>query len=181
MPVSKPFEDASGDGYSQNYVLLRPHNIRLGSYSRKALFRFGNWCYEGEVDFGVDALHLGDVPDVLPALQKQQGQLAYAFDVGSIPSSSPYAAILRQFLDGTRFLQKEMVAVEPELQRLAETSETAWIDQDWAASFFEMQFHITDAMKVCPAVPCLRTPCLPLMACLFSVCGSACRECSPLR
>ena len=80
----------------QTYVVLRPHNIRSGSYSRKALFRFGNWCYEGEVraapttaglavivgigtpmccvqvDFGVDALHLGDVPDVLPALQKQQ-------------------------------------------------------------------------------------------------------------
>ncbi len=51
---------------------MRPHNIRSGSYSRRALFRFGNWCYEGEVDFGVDALHLGDVPDVLPALQKQQ-------------------------------------------------------------------------------------------------------------
>ncbi len=56
----------------QTYIVMRPHNIRSGSYSRRALFRFGNWCYEGEVDFGVDALHLGDVPDVLPALQKQQ-------------------------------------------------------------------------------------------------------------
>jgi hypothetical protein len=34
---------------AQTYVLLRPHNIRSGSYSRRALFRFGNWCYEGEV------------------------------------------------------------------------------------------------------------------------------------
>ena len=42
-----------------------------------------------------------------------------------------------------------MVAAESELERLTALGETAWIDQEWAASFFEMQFHMTEAMKVC--------------------------------
>jgi hypothetical protein len=41
-----------------------------------------------------------------------------------------------------------MVAAESELERLTALGETAWIDQDWAASFFEMQFHMSEAMKV---------------------------------
>ncbi len=45
-------------------------------------------------------------------------------------------------------LQEEMVAAESELERLTSLGETAWIDQDWAASFFEMQFHMSEAMKV---------------------------------
>ena len=65
-----------------------------------------------------------------------------------MPATDQYAQIMTQFLAATRFLMKEMVDVEPQLQKLSEMAETAWIDQDWAASFFEMQFNITEAMKV---------------------------------
>jgi hypothetical protein len=58
-------------------------------------------------------------------------------------------------------VQDEMLAAEPELERLTGLGETAWIDQSWAASFFELQFHVTETMKVrrrhtAAAVMCVR-------------------------
>lgn len=140
-------ENLSGDGYTQTYIVRRPQHLREGSYRRDVLFRFGNWCYEGQVDFGVDALHLGDVPEVLPALQKQQGNLAFLCETSSVPASNQFCSILRTFAAGVNFFQTEMVAAEAELERLTELGETAWINEDWAASFFEMQFHPSEALR----------------------------------
>jgi hypothetical protein len=55
---------------------------------RAAMFRFGDWVYAGAVDFPVDALRLGDVPFVLPALQKQQGRLAFLSEAKAFPSGA---------------------------------------------------------------------------------------------
>jgi hypothetical protein len=58
-----------------------------------------------QVDFGVDALHLGDVPDVLPALQKQQGNLAYSCDASAVPTTSTFSAILKHFYAANVFMK----------------------------------------------------------------------------
>lgn len=56
-----------------------------GLIPRTAVFRFGDWVYAGQVDFPVEALRLGDVPFVLPALQKQQGRLAFLSEAKAFP------------------------------------------------------------------------------------------------
>lgn len=57
-----------------------------GLIPRAAMFRFGDWVYSGVVDFPVDALRLGDVPFVLPALQKQQGRLEFLSEAKAFPA-----------------------------------------------------------------------------------------------
>eukprot|EP01138_Halocafeteria_seosinensis_P010883 gb/GECG01011116.1/.p1 GENE.gb/GECG01011116.1/~~gb/GECG01011116.1/.p1 ORF type:complete len:645 (+),score=93.83 gb/GECG01011116.1/:1-1935(+) len=141
--------DLSGveGSYTQIYVINRPKNIFQGSTKRDALFRFGNWCYAGKVDFGVGQLHLGDVPDVLPALQRQQGNLAYFCDAGSFPDNNSFSEILRVYTASIRFLTNEMINVEDRIAQLADTGVTSWIDEDWAAAFFEMQFGHVPALE----------------------------------
>lgn len=133
--------------YTQIYVIDRPKHIFQGSTKRDALFRFGNWCYAGKVDFGVEQLHLGDVPDVLPALQKQQGNLAYFCDADSFPEGNTFSEVLRVYTASIRFLTNEMVNVEDRIAKLADTGVTSWIDEDWAAAFFEMQFGHVAALE----------------------------------
>jgi hypothetical protein len=51
-----------------------------------------------QVDFPVEALRLGDVPFVLPALQKQQGRLAFISDALDFPLAHPLAPALTSFM-----------------------------------------------------------------------------------
>jgi hypothetical protein len=102
-----------GSGYTQVYIVLSPDLSPLkevlkeetynalarklstasssaassgsGLIPRAAMFRFGDWVYAGVVDFPVDALRLGDVPFVLPALQKQQGRLEFLSEAKAFP------------------------------------------------------------------------------------------------
>ena len=75
---------------------------------RVVLFRFGNWVYGGEVDFPVEQLRLGDVPYVLPALQKQQGRLDYIADAKALPARYALTPTLQQFMAATAILKAEM-------------------------------------------------------------------------
>lgn len=82
---------SGGSGYTQVYLVLKPTatgTTGSGGASvvpREAVFRFGDWIYSGAVDFPVDALKLGDVPHVLPALQKQQGRLSFLSEATKMP------------------------------------------------------------------------------------------------
>lgn len=88
-------EDLQGEGYIQIYTVMQPEP---GATKREALFRFGSWVYSGSVDFGVPTLHLGDVPDVLPALQKQQGQLGFLCEASKFPRDHKLTPVVRQYL-----------------------------------------------------------------------------------
>ena len=136
-------EDLTGEGYTQIYVVMRPQGGRGSGTVRDALFRFGSWVYAGKVDFGVPALHLGDVPEVLPALQRQQGQLGFLCETSTFPTDNKLTPVVRQFLGAISFMEKEIVAAEPQLSELSELGITSWIDAEWAASFFELQFEPT--------------------------------------
>jgi hypothetical protein len=124
--------------YGQVYMVAKPHALEEGSTAREAFFGFGDWCYAGEVDLGVEALNLADVPALLPTLQQQQGALGYLCDISTVPRSSRFHAILKHYNAAIAFMQAEIVNSEPELARLSELGVTSWIDQDWAASFFEL-------------------------------------------
>ncbi len=141
--------DMSGDGYMQIYAVMRPTG---GTSSRAALFRYGGWVYTGKVDFGLPALHLGDIPEMLPALQRQQGRLEYTCDVGAFPVESAFFPVVRQYMAAVSFLHDEMIAVQDTLAEMAEVGITSWIDADWAASFFELALELTPELRAVEAI-----------------------------
>lgn len=141
--------DMSGEGYMQIYAVMRP---AAGRSSRAALFRYGGWVYTGKVDFGLDPLRLCDIPEMLPALQRQQGRLEYTCDVGSFPVDSAFFPVVRQYMAAVSFLHDEMIAVQDTLAEMAEVGITSWIDADWAASFFELALELTPELRAVEAI-----------------------------
>jgi hypothetical protein len=71
------------EGYNQTYIIMKNQpqssDAKTSSFAegREVLFRCGNWCYHGYVQFGHLQLTTSDLPLVIPTLQKQQGQLLY--------------------------------------------------------------------------------------------------------
>lgn len=130
--------DLTGEGYTQTYIVMRPRNLKAGSTIRNVFFRFGGWCYSGQVDLGVQELRLGDVPEVLPALQRQQSNLAFTCETSAVPTTSKYAPILVATKRAMAFFESEIVASESYLSKMAELGITAWIEEDWGAAFFEL-------------------------------------------
>jgi hypothetical protein len=67
-------------GYEQIYVILKNSNSSTDYKSEQineALFRCGNWCYRGMVQFNGLKMTPADIPMIIPTLQKQQGALRY--------------------------------------------------------------------------------------------------------
>ena len=69
------------DGYNQTYVILKDgaagKDTKRSSDGLEVLFRCGNWCYMGRIQFGNLVMGLTDLPVIIPTLQKQQGSLRY--------------------------------------------------------------------------------------------------------
>lgn len=67
-------------GYNQTYIVLKSgteSGFKSDSDGREVLFRCGNWCYAGQIQFGNLVMGLVDLPIIIPTLQKQQGSLRY--------------------------------------------------------------------------------------------------------
>ena len=158
-----PTADLTGtSGYTQVYLVMTPAPTAprtllpstdgdISLISRKALFRYGSWVYAGDVDFPVESLKLGDVPFVLPALQKQQGRLAFVSEANAFPLAHPLADTLSQFMGAVALLTAEMEDVQDAVAELAEQSVNAWINEEWAASFFELSFQPKSVEGEAPA------------------------------
>lgn len=87
------------EGYNQTYIILEQSSNSRGEIDKdgdsknerrddqnnnaerenhhEVLFRCGNWCYKGLVQFNDLKINLEDVPIVIPTLQRQQGSLRY--------------------------------------------------------------------------------------------------------
>ncbi|CAM9349466.1 unnamed protein product [Heterosigma akashiwo] len=77
----KQLLDLSSDAYLQSYVVMAaPPGAAQPATQRQALFRFGSWCYSGEVTL-TPTITLKDIPHVIPALRLQQNRLSYMCDV----------------------------------------------------------------------------------------------------
>ena len=129
---------ADGSGFAQVYVVL--HGCSGGGGgggTRDAVFRFGHWVYAGAVELPA-VLTLGDVPQVLPALQRQQGRLAFLCEARASPGDAPAVATLQAFARAVALLRGELEAAQTALAALADAAVTAWVDAPWAASFLEL-------------------------------------------
>lgn len=81
-----------GGAYNQTYVVFKNiiANQTLEPLRRDVFFRFGRWCYAGNVEIGTETLQLSDVPLVAPILQSQQSKLKYFCLSADIPSTSSF-------------------------------------------------------------------------------------------
>jgi len=67
-------------GYEQIYIILKSENAKAAKTeesTNEVLFRCGNWCYRGMIQFNGLKLNTADLPVLIPALQKQQKALRY--------------------------------------------------------------------------------------------------------
>lgn len=72
-PSAKVLEE----GYNQTYIIMTRDEKAASEVGHEVLFRCGNWCYKGLVQFNDLNINLEEVPLVIPTLQKQQGSLRY--------------------------------------------------------------------------------------------------------
>ena len=143
---------AIGGGYEQTYIVLKSDdNSRQESKgsegsTNEVLFRCGNWCYRGMVQFNGLKMETQDIPTIIPTLQKQQGTLRYYCNSNNVPKASQYAEPLEFFKETREFCASEVISesVDKELKKWA--SVFPWIDDNTAQTYFELILDRPDAM-----------------------------------
>lgn len=143
--------NVANKNYEQTYCIMKSSfdaNSPTLSVHHDVLFRFGSWCYSGRVQL-TPSLHLSDVPYVIPALRMQQSRLDYLCDVGSVPTTSPFAAALEYVQYIAPRIEEEIVNSEEVLHSLIDRlsnmglgeSVTRWLEGDPVNSFFEFRIQ----------------------------------------
>jgi hypothetical protein len=61
----------------QTYVIRAASPEGRAEGKREVLFKCGNWCYEGSVDFSESIEGVDSIPYIIPELQRQQGRLGF--------------------------------------------------------------------------------------------------------
>jgi len=79
-PLATSLMGASG-GYNQTYIVMKKKgddgDSKFAADGHEVFFRCGNWCYKGRIQFNGLKISTGDLPVIIPTLQKQQGSLRY--------------------------------------------------------------------------------------------------------
>mmetsp|Transcript_44255 Transcript_44255/g.138927 ORF Transcript_44255/g.138927 Transcript_44255/m.138927 type:complete len:665 (-) Transcript_44255:1385-3379(-) len=154
MPMKRnPNEvyDISSNKYMQTYCVLHDDTGKVTAAGepamRKAMFRFGSWCYSGQVQL-VNKLSLGDIPHVIPALRAQQSRLQFQCDVSQMPRDNVYTPPLAKMVQLFNLLTELVLDAEEVLSALLERmgsmgladTLSSWLNGDSGQSFFEFSF-----------------------------------------
>jgi len=119
------FYDLSSTSYVHTYCVLKndfvpklkeKDNENKGAF-RHVFFRFGNWCYSGEVDLIPD-IELADLPFVIPAIRSQQNQLPFISDISELSIENPYTTALTYFEKVVAVMNQEVSQSENPLNSL---------------------------------------------------------------
>lgn len=143
--VAESKQDLMGEGgaYNQTYVVFKNiiANQTLEPLRRDVFFRFGRWCYAGNVEIGTENLQLSDVPLVAPILQSQQSKLKYFCLAADIPSTSSFYEPMERMREACNFLVSRILDAMEEMEEMASTEPDnyAWLLEDDAKTFFELR------------------------------------------
>mmetsp|Transcript_21449 Transcript_21449/g.31564 ORF Transcript_21449/g.31564 Transcript_21449/m.31564 type:complete len:514 (+) Transcript_21449:618-2159(+) len=151
IPSREPkVNNLSSPMYMQTYCILKPNAKSENEKSkniRDVLFRFGSWCYAGQVQL-VPKLSLSDLPHVIPALRIQQSKLDFYCEASEMPGKSIFAPPMEYAARASAAMENELSLSEDALcnliSRLAMMglgdSVNQWLDGDPSQSFFEFSF-----------------------------------------
>ena len=148
---SRENANVRGPGYGQMYCVMEPDEETGLAHKQEAMFKFGNWCYQGFLDTAtiMPLLDQGKFWCVVPALQRQQGLLGYLCEAEKLPKSNKFSRPLRELVHTLTHVESEITAVEEVLGSwLAGESGmgvfgaeevASWLDDDSVMPVFE--FH----------------------------------------
>lgn len=128
IPMLEKTENLSAPTYQQAYCVLKAPTSFKDNFSerslsnRDVLFRFGSWCYSGEVELVPD-LALDDIPFVLPVLRFHQTDLNFLCDASSMPNDSIFTRPLSQIYNINEVMQSEILLVEDIIRDLMSKSD----------------------------------------------------------
>ena len=120
--------------YTQTYCILKPN--KAVQSDRDVLFRFGSWCYTGNVEL-IENLKTDDIPHVIPALRIQQHKLAYLCDVSNMQEDNQFTEPMMYNTRMINELEYEILAVTSIVDNLRKRSDCDWLDDDPANIFFQ--------------------------------------------
>lgn len=124
-----------GRGYNQTYIVRKQAPHSNPSTRRETFFRCGNYCYQANLDLGYKKCLLGNVPQIIPVLQKQQPKLTYLHEIEHALStpSSPFHQEVCELETANQFIQEQLGLVEDLLtEAISEHKYLAeWIKGNW--------------------------------------------------
>ena len=114
----------SSEGYNQTYCISNNNNNANNNNTntnREVLFRCGNWCYQGDVQFNNININISEITHIISTLQKQQGNLRYYCDASKLPLDSTYYYPIKFLNDAIEFICKDITSdrVQNELKRMS--------------------------------------------------------------
>lgn len=133
-----PSAKALDEGYNQTYLIMAKDEHSAEDIGHEVLFRCGNWCYKGLVQFNELRINLEDVPVVIPTLQRQQGSLRYYCTAKSIPASSEFFGPMGFMEEALEFVAQELTSEAVEKELIKMSAVFPWIEDDAAATYFEL-------------------------------------------
>ena len=123
----------------------------MSESTRPAFFRFGGWCYGGNVvvRHGVGEMSLSSLVDVLPTLGEQQRQMSFSTELERLPEASRQYSALKRLQQASEYLLEQLQAAENELNKLKKFLEKrgqqAWVDDESRNVYFELQLSTEGA------------------------------------
>ena len=131
-------------GYSQTYIVKTTGSECQGDSEqvlREAFFQCGNHCYTGQVEIDLQLafgeLTLGDIPTLVPLVQRQQNDLTYLCNKSSIPTSSPFRETLKAMESALYFVVSEITSNSMASRMAKLKMKHPWIDED-ESCYFEL-------------------------------------------
>jgi hypothetical protein len=123
----------------------------MSESTRPAFFRFGGWCYGGNVvvEHGVGEMSLSSLVGVLPSLGEQQRSMSFSTELERLPETSRQYLALRRLQQASEYLLEQLESAESELDKLKKFLEKrgqqAWVDDESRNVYFELQLSTEGA------------------------------------
>eukprot|EP01029_Cantina_marsupialis_P016171 TRINITY_DN3594_c0_g1_i1.p1 TRINITY_DN3594_c0_g1~~TRINITY_DN3594_c0_g1_i1.p1 ORF type:complete len:492 (+),score=142.12 TRINITY_DN3594_c0_g1_i1:91-1566(+) len=150
--VEKPL--AVVGSYNQTYIMLKSDTVgTIAENKRKVLFRFGNWCYSGDVSLessGIDTPSLENIPELMVELHKQQPNLAFLCEFKDMTPSNIFYRSLQRVLESMAFSETEFTS-DTVLEKLADVESSL---SESACFFFELALREIGCLKNVEMVAC---------------------------
>jgi hypothetical protein len=118
--------------YQQTYCILKKQSSDANTDAsvRNVLFRFGSWCYNGEIEL-IPQLSIHDIPHVIPTLRIQQHKLSFMSDIAALREDCIFTDPLLYIADLSTKMENEILSVENTI------ADINFDDNDTDSSFFE--------------------------------------------
>lgn len=134
--------------YTQTYVLMVDEKKNSSSVlddpeQYKALFRYGNWCYEGEISLDENLLQLKNIPILLRKFQEQQSNLYFTYEYQGLPLAHQFQVPLSSLTLLSSIIKKYILSSERLLERIEmlhlQRNLNPWIDIESGKQYFELE------------------------------------------